>query len=53
MVERLAAERGAMCLPGSAFGAGQEQHLRIAFANVDADGIGQLADRLGAEDQRP
>ena len=53
VVERLAAERGAMCLPGSAFGAGQEQHLRIAFANVDADGIGQLADRLGAEDQRP
>ncbi len=48
VVEHLAAERGAMCLPGSAFGAGQEGHLRMAFANVELDGIGQLADRLGS-----
>ncbi len=52
VVEHLAAERGAMCLPGSAFGAGQEQHLRLAFANVEMDGIGQLAGRLGAMERR-
>ena len=42
----LARERGALCLPGSAFGAGQEQHLRIAFANATVEGIGQLPARL-------
>ncbi len=46
VAERMGAELGAVCLPGSAFGPGQERHVRIAFANTDQVGIGQLADRL-------
>ena len=45
---RLASEFGAVCLPGPAFGPGQEQHLRMAFANSDEAGLGELATRLGA-----
>ena len=46
VAERLAAEFGAVCLPGPAFGPGQEQHLRIAFANSDVDGLRALGGRL-------
>lgn len=46
VAERLATSRGVLCLPGSAFGPGQDAHLRLAFANIDGDGIAQLADRL-------
>ncbi len=47
----LAGERGVLVLPGSYFGAGQDNHLRIAFANVAIDVIHALADRL--RDFRP
>ncbi|MDP9103422.1 MAG: aminotransferase [Pseudomonadota bacterium] len=47
VAERLAAEFGAVCLPGPAFGPGQEQHVRMAFANTDRAGLGELASRLG------
>ncbi len=43
----LAEELGAVGLPGSAFGPGQEQHLRLAFANVEVAGIGDLVGRVG------
>ncbi|GGK28845.1 aminotransferase [Salinarimonas ramus] len=43
---RLAAERGVLMLPGSFFGPGQEDHLRVAFANVDAQRLGELGERL-------
>jgi aspartate/methionine/tyrosine aminotransferase len=43
---RLAAGRGVLGLPGSYFGAGQERHLRLAFANVSADELTTLGDRL-------
>ncbi len=43
---RLARDRGALCLPGSVFGAGQDRHLRIAFANADTDAIAALPERL-------
>ncbi len=46
VAKRLAAERGVLCLPGSAFGPGQDEHLRIAFASADRDGIALLEDRL-------
>jgi len=46
VAEALAVGRGALCLPGSAFGPGQEQHLRLAFANTETDAIPQVADRL-------
>ncbi len=50
VAEALAAELGAVCLPGSAFGPGQEGHLRLAFANTEVDGIGWLAERLAGMD---
>jgi aspartate/methionine/tyrosine aminotransferase len=46
VVRRLVQERGVLALPGPYFGPGQEQHLRIAIANVSADRIGELGDRL-------
>ena len=46
VAEALAVERGVLCLPGSAFGPGQQQHLRLAFANTETDAIPQVADRL-------
>ena len=46
VAEALAVDHGALCLPGSAFGPGQDGHLRIAFANTDTDVIPQIVDRL-------
>ncbi|MBL0402460.1 aminotransferase [Microvirga aerilata] len=46
VAERLATERGVLCLPGSYFGPGQEGHLRVAVANVGADVLGGLTERL-------
>ena len=46
VVRSLVQERGVLALPGPYFGPGQEQHLRIAIANVAADRIGELSDRL-------
>ena len=44
--EILARKLGVVTLPGSFFGPGQENHLRIAFANVSAERIATLAERL-------
>ena len=46
VAEALAVGRGALCLPGSAFGPGQDGHLRIAFANTETAAIPQIAERL-------
>lgn len=46
VAEELAAERGIVTLPGAAFGPGQENHLRLAFANVDERMIADAARRL-------
>jgi aspartate/methionine/tyrosine aminotransferase len=46
VAERLATERGVLCLPGSFFGLGQEGHLRVAFANVGAEVLATLTERL-------
>ncbi|WP_152047439.1 aminotransferase [Aureimonas psammosilenae] len=43
---RLAKELGIVTLPGSFFGPDQERFLRIAFANVDAPAIAEMARRL-------
>ena len=48
VVERLASDFGAVCLPGPAFGPGQEQHLRLAFANTERAGLQDLSARLAA-----
>lgn len=46
VAERLAVERGVLALPGVYFGPGQDDHLRIAFANVGAEVIAELPARL-------
>ena len=43
---RLASTRGLASLPGPFFGPGQERHLRLAFANVDAAAIAEVPGRL-------
>jgi aspartate/methionine/tyrosine aminotransferase len=48
VAERLASERGVLCLPGSFFGPGQDRHLRVAFANVSAEVLAELTGRLEA-----
>ncbi|BDA83450.1 hypothetical protein Sa4125_09920 [Aureimonas sp. SA4125] len=61
VAEILARRFGVVTLPGSFFGPGQEDHLRIAFANVSAERIAGLGERLaraevflaGAEDPAP
>ncbi|MGA1802013.1 aminotransferase [Rhizobium sp. HT1-10] len=46
VAERLARQAGVVCIPGSYFGADQENYLRLAFANADAASIALLTDRL-------
>ena len=45
VVEHLALTDGVLILPANAF-AGSGDHVRISFANIDASGIGALAQRL-------
>jgi aspartate/methionine/tyrosine aminotransferase len=46
VAKRLADDENMLCLPGSMFGSGQEDYLRFAFANVDADKMPEIARRL-------
>ncbi|MBX9911536.1 MAG: aminotransferase [Beijerinckiaceae bacterium] len=46
VARRLAQERGVLALPGPYFGPGQERHLRVAIANVSAERIAGLGERL-------
>lgn len=46
VAQRLCKENDLLCLPGSMFGPGQEDYLRLAFANVDAGLMPELAARL-------
>lgn len=52
IAQRLVAEAGVLMLPGTMFtpqgDAGGQRQMRIAFANLDAGGIGTLIDRLSA-----
>ncbi len=48
VAERLAAERGVLALPGSYFGETADAHVRVAFANVEAEEIARLPERLAA-----
>ena len=49
VAKQLALEHGLLCLPGSAFGPDQDQHLRLAFGGADLGQIGLLADRLARQ----
>ncbi len=44
----LAKDHNLLCLPGSMFGPGQERYLRLAFANLGADSMTDVVDRLAA-----
>ncbi len=46
VARRLAGEHDLLCLPGSMFGPGQENYLRLAFANVEAETMPAVAERL-------
>ncbi len=48
VAKRLAVERGVLCLPGSAFGPGQDAYLRLAFGGAGLDQIALLGTRLAA-----
>jgi len=48
VAERLAREAGVITIPGSFFGAGNERHLRVAFANATAETLEKLPERLAA-----
>ncbi len=46
VARHLAQDLGILTVPGSAFGPGQEDFIRFAFANVDADAMPEMARRL-------
>src|SRR3546814_19019032 len=47
VAKRLAQAHGLLALPGTVFGPRQEPHLRLAFATLDAERLGDGGDRLG------
>lgn len=46
VARRLAEAHGLLALPGTVFGPGQEPYLRLAFANLEAERMGEVGDRL-------
>jgi aspartate/methionine/tyrosine aminotransferase len=46
---RLADRQNLLCLPGTMFGEGQDAFLRFAFANVAAEAMPAIAERLAAD----
>ena len=48
VAQGLAEQVGVSCLPGAFFGEDQDQYLRLAFANADAQTISGLAERINA-----
>lgn len=46
--EKLAKTCGVVTIPGAYFGEGQQDFLRFAFANVDAETIAQLPERVSS-----
>jgi len=48
VAKRLLEEQHILCLPGAYFGPGQDRYLRFAFANLDADQMPELVERLCA-----
>jgi hypothetical protein len=48
VARRLAVEHNLLTIPGDAFGRGQDRYLRLAFGNVDGNGISAAAERLAS-----
>jgi aspartate/methionine/tyrosine aminotransferase len=51
VARRLADDHNVLCIPGGMFGPGQEQYVRFAFANLDAEFMPALAARLVASQE--
>ena len=49
VARRLVDRQNLLALPGSVFGPGQDDYLRVAFANVDAASMPEIAARLAAD----
>lgn len=49
VARRLVDRQNLLSLPGSMFGPGQEDYLRVAFANVEKDKMAEIAARLAAD----
>jgi aspartate/methionine/tyrosine aminotransferase len=49
VAQRLASDENLLCLPGAMFGPGQERYLRFAFANVAAERMREIAQRLARD----
>jgi aspartate/methionine/tyrosine aminotransferase len=49
VAKRLAQEQNLLILPGSMFGPGQDDYLRVAFANVEAKWMPEVAERLARD----
>jgi aspartate/methionine/tyrosine aminotransferase len=49
----LADRENILCLPGSFFGPGQDDYLRLAFANVESDQFPELLERLHRSTSNP
>jgi len=48
VAKRLADQHNLLCVPGAMFGPGQEDYLRLAFANVSAEVMPDMVERLRA-----
>lgn len=46
VAKRLADEQNLLCVPGAMFGPGQEDYLRLAFANVPVEVMPEIVQRL-------
>jgi aspartate/methionine/tyrosine aminotransferase len=46
VAQRLASQNGLLMIPGSYFGPGQDDHLRVSFGNLTAESFDQLPERL-------
>lgn len=49
VARRLVDRQNLLSLPGSMFGPGQEDYLRVAFANVEKEKMAEIAGRLAAD----
>jgi aspartate/methionine/tyrosine aminotransferase len=53
VAKRLVERRSLLTLPGSIFGPDQDRYLRLAFANVEASAMPEIAARLAADAADP
>jgi aspartate/methionine/tyrosine aminotransferase len=52
IAERLASENGLLLIPGSFFGPGQEQYLRLSFGNLTPENFAALRTRFSLQSDK-